>query len=62
MFVSTCVVGLIITEGTFSVMRRPLIRDLLFFIVAVLLSAAVLITGQLYAWQAISEFTDFVKF
>ncbi|KAH7692950.1 NCX-6 protein, partial [Aphelenchoides avenae] len=51
MFVTTCVVASIVLTNPFKVMRRPILRDLLFYLVALGIMASVLATGKLQVWQ-----------
>ena len=54
-FVTTVVVAAIILYEPFDVMRRPAIRDICFFMIALaMLVFVVLYDSQIYFWQPIS--------
>lgn len=56
MFVTTCVVATIVIVRPFHVMRRPFVRDILFYIVALGIMSSVVATGRLTIWQPAGVF------
>ncbi len=59
MFLSTVIVATVTLIEPFDVMRRPLIRDLLFFLGAVIFTFFVLYHQEVDLWQALGQFLVF---
>lgn len=52
-FVVTVVVGSILLTGRFSIMQRPIVRDILFYGTACFLIWGIIYQGRVYLWQTI---------
>lgn len=58
-FVTTVVVGSIILLKPFKVMRRPIIRDVSFYLFSVAFTIYVFLNDQLRLWETIGTFNLF---
>lgn len=62
LFLTTMVVAMVVLTKPFDVMRRPLIRDLIFFLLALVFSGYILSTGRIRLIHSIGQQSCFLQF